>query len=159
MNSIKYKKNALLAFLITLTNAISGGVLGIDGFEEWYPSLIKPISIPFWLFALVQPIYYLICIVILYRLFSYIDDRATKMVSTSLFIGMMIFAELWNYFFLGLHSVFLGFWLLIAFTIIVWMNYLILWRIDRFSFYSFTPYVLWLFVDLTWLYSLRAANS
>ncbi len=156
---LNHPKNFGISLLITLLLAIYGGILGIGGMEEWYPSLIKPIDIPMWLFGIVQPLYYIICIAILYRLFSYVENIKNKKRSLFIFIFMMFFAESWNYTFLGLESVTLGFWILVVFSIIVVIAYINLQKTDKVSSFILLPYILWLTVDLAWAYGLWQANS
>ena len=136
-----------------------GSVLAIDGMKEWYPSLVKPVDIPMWLFGFVQLVYYGICITILYRLFSYIEDTRKRKISLSLFLFMMIFAESWNYFFLGLKNVSVGFWLVLVFSLITIVVYLNLRKTDKVSSYVFLPYLVWLLVDISWIFGLWQANK
>lgn len=152
-------KNLGIAFIVTLIIAIYGSLLAIDGMKEWYPSLIKPIDIPMWLFATVQPIYYVICITIMYRLLSYVADRRSRLVSLSLLVFMMLCAESWNYFFLGLHSVSLGFWLMLLFCGVVLLVYFNLRKTDNISAKVLLPYLLWLIVDISWIYEIWDKNS
>jgi len=159
MTVLKQPKTLGLAFLITLVIVLYGSVLAIDGMKEWYPSLDKPVNIPIWLFGFVQLVYYGICITILYRLFSYIEDTKERKISLSLFLFMMIFAESWNYFFLGLKNVSLGFWLMLVFSLLAIVVYLNLRKTDKISSYVFLPYLVWLLVDISWIFELWQANT
>ena len=159
MTVLKQPKTLGLAFLITLVIVLYGSVLAIDGMKEWYPSLDKPVNIPMWLFGFVQLVYYGICITILYRLFSYIEDTKERKISLSLFLFMMIFAESWNYFFLGLKNVSLGFWLMLVFSLLAIVVYLNLRKTDKISSYVFLPYLVWLLVDISWIFELWQANT
>ena len=159
MAGIKQPKTLGLAFLITLVIAMYGSLLAIDGMKEWYPYLVKPVDIPMWLFGFVQLVYYGICITILYRLFSYIEDTKERKISLSLFLFMMIFAESWNYFFLGLKNVSLGFWLMLVFSLIAIVVYLNLRKTDKVSSYVFLPYLVWLLADISWIFKLWQANT
>lgn len=145
--------------MITLVVAVYGALLAIDGMKEWYPSLTKPVDIPLWLFSIVQPIYYVICVTVLYRLISYVEDFKVKRNSVTLFMFMMLFAESWNYFFLGLKSVSLGFWLMLVFSFIAMLVFFNLRKVDRLSSKIFTPYLIWLLVDITWIYGVWEANG
>ena len=159
MTGVKQPKTLGLAFLITLVIAVYGSVLAIDGMKEWYPYLVKPVDIPMWLFGFVQLVYYGICITILYRLFSYIEDTKERKISLFLFLFMMIFAESWNYFFLGLKNVSLGFWLMLVFSLIAIVVYLNLRKTDKVSSYVFLPYLVWLLADISWIFKLWQANT
>lgn len=158
MKIIKQPKLFGFTLLITIFLAVYGGILSIDGMREWYPSLVKPFNIPIWLFSAIQLIYYLICIAILYRLFSNLEQSRLKQASILLFIFMMFFAESWNYFFLGLKSVSLGFWLLLAFCLIAFINYINLRKVDKTSSIILAPYLVWLVFDIVWLYRIYQVN-
>ena len=142
MNFTTKHKYFLIAFLITLVNAIFGSLLAIDGMEEWYPALIKPLDIPLWFFAIVQPLYYCICIFILYRLFSYVEESRKRIFSLSIYIFMMVYAESWNYFFLGLRNVSLGFWSMLGFGTLAFTVYLVLRKTEKISSHVFIPYLI-----------------
>ena len=145
--------------IVTIFMAIFGSLLGIHGMSEWYPSLIKPLDIPLWLFSIVQAFYYIICVSIIYRLLTFVVDNASQKFSLSLFTGMMFLAELWNYFFLGLKSVSLGFFSILIFSLIAVLVYFNLKHTDRLSSIILTPYLLWLIIDIFWLFRLWQANS
>lgn len=159
MAVVKQPKILGWSILITLIIAVYGSLLAIDGMKEWYPSLVKPVDIPMWLFGIVQPVYYGICITILYRLFAYVEDTKKKQTSVFIILFMMIFAESWNYFFLGLRSVSLGFWLMLVFFLIAIVVFINLRKTDKISSYIFLPYLLWLLIDISWIYELWKANS
>ena len=156
---IKCPKNFAASFLVTFVIAVYGSLLAIDGMKEWYPSLVKPIDIPMWLFAIVQPLYYAICITIMYRLMTYVDVVKTKKLSLILLVFMMLFAETWNYFFLGLRDVSLGFWTMVAFSGVAIVVYVNLRRVDFISSKIFIPYLVWLLVDNAWMYGIWVSNS
>ena len=159
MKFVKQPKHLGKAFLITIVLAIYGGLLSIEGMSEWYPSLIKPIDIPIWLFGIVQPAYYLICVTILYRLYTRVEkSRVRRRTSMSLFVFMMFFAESWNFFFLGLKSVSLGFWLLLIFCLVVISVFLNLRRVDKNSSLILLPYLIWLVADIMWIFEIWQAN-
>lgn len=149
MTFVKQPKTLGYAFLITLVIAIYGSLLAIDGMKDWYPSLVKPVDIPMWLFAIVQPVYYGICMAIMYRLLIYVEDKKKRNFSLSLLIFMMLFAESWNYFFLGLKSVSLGFWLMLVFSIIAVIVFFNLRKTDKISSNIFLPYLVWLLADIS----------
>ena len=159
MKKIKSPRNISISLIITFILAIIGTFLGLEGMEEWYPSLIKPLDVPLWLFAIVQPLYYIICIVIMYRLLTYKENKREKFTSLFLLLFMMIYAEVWNYFFLGLKSVSTGFWTLLIFAGIVLLLFQNLYKSDNKSARLLIPYLIWLIVDCVWMYSLWEANS
>ena len=152
-------KNFFVAMIVTILMAVFGGLLGFQGMSEWYPSLIKPLDIPLWLFSIVQAFYYIICVGIIFRLLTFVTDKASQKFSLSLFTGMMLLAELWNYFFLGLKSVSLGFFSILVFSLIAVLVYFNLKHTDRLSSIILTPYLLWLIIDIFWLFRLWQANS
>jgi len=158
LSLINYPKKLALSFIITFVIAIYGSLLALDGMKEWYPLLNKPVDIPMWLFAIVQPLYYAICITILYRLFAYISEQRTRRISLGLILFMMIFAESWNYLFLGLRSVALGFWSMLLFAGVAVLLFVQLRKVDPLSAKIFAPYLVWLLVDIAWMYGLWSAN-
>jgi len=158
INFVKQPNILGLAFLFTFVMAVYGGLLSLDGMKEWYPSLTKPFDIPIWLFGVVQLVYYCICITIIYRLYSRLEKSRIRSISISLFAFMMVFAESWNYFFLGQKSISLGFWLILVFYLIVLAVYFILRKVDRLSSLILAPYLIWLLVDIIWLFKLWQVN-
>lgn len=159
MLSVNYPRNLAASFLVALVIAVYGSLLAIDGMAEWYPSLVKPIDIPMWLFAIIQPLYYAICISVVYRLVSYIDHPKTRRLSLFLVIFMMLFAETWNYLFLGLRNVSLGFWAMLAFSGVAIAVFINLRRVDPVSSRIFLPYLIWLLADISWMYGIWVENS
>ncbi len=159
MGPITHPKSLGVAFGITFFLAVYGSVLALDGMKEWYPSLVQPITIPLWKFAVVQLVYYGICITILYRLFAYRGEKRTRTRAVSLFVFMMLIAESWNYVFLGRQDLFLGFWGMVLFVVIALAVYIYLRTIDTVSSYVFLPYLLWLFADIAWIFAIWQANT
>lgn len=158
MTALKHPRKLAIAIGITVVLAVYGGLLGIGGMQDWYPSLARPVDIPMWLFGVVQPVYYLICIAILYRLMCNVAGNPATKRSVGLLLGMMFVAESWNYLFLGLRSVSFGFWSLLGFAALAVVVYLDMRRTDRLSSHLFLPYLFWLPVDLVWMYGIWQAN-
>jgi tryptophan-rich sensory protein len=66
--------------------------------------------------------------------------------------------EVWNYLFFGLESTFLAFISLIPFSILVFLLFIKLKKIDKKSALILTPYLIWLIYDLSWTYYLWKLN-
>lgn len=156
------RKRILYAILgsigICLGFAILGNLLTGDALETWYLTLDQPwFSLPLWSWYIVGILYYLICASILYRLF--IIPSSTKR-NASLFLILVMLAgnEVWNYLFFGLESTFLAFISLIPFSILVFLLFIKLKKIDKKSALILTPYLIWLIYDLSWTYYLWKLN-
>jgi benzodiazapine receptor len=159
MRKNKIIKIAAISFLITLTIAIAGVLLAGNGMESWYSTLKMPwLNIPIWIFIPVQILYYLICGIIIYRILIYVAPGKQRNTSLAIFLTMMIYAEIWNFLFLGLESTLAGFVGIVIFSMVAIIVYLHLRRNERFSSKIFTPYLVWLLVDNIWIFELWRIN-
>ncbi len=99
----------LLSIGICALFAPNRGLITGSGLETWYSQLQQPsfgLSMEGWI--LVAFLYYLVCGIVLYRLFR-VSGKPGKPVMLIMFLGMMLLNEGWNYTFFGMQSPATGF--------------------------------------------------
>lgn len=149
----------LMAIGICVAFAILGGLLTGDALESWFAQLRQPwFALPMWGWYLVGGLYYIMAIVILYRLLSTTasPDRA---IAIWLTIAMVAGNEFWNYLFFGLQSTYWAFLGLLPFSLVVAALFFVLWRWQRTTARILLPYLIWLVYDLLWTYQLWQLNG
>ncbi len=151
-------KHLLLSIGICVLFAMMGGLLVGDALEGWFKALRHPwYSLPLWGWYMIGGLYYLIAIVILYKLLNKPSSPKRKK-AIGLTIIMIAGNEYWNYLFFGLESTLAGFLGLIPFTAVVIVLFFTLFRYERNASWILFPYLLWLGYDLIWTYSLWQLN-
>lgn len=152
-------KNLLFSIGICLVFAIIGGILTGDALESWFIEINHPwFSLPLWGWYIVGGFYYIMVIIILFRLFN-AAKSSDKSTSIWLTIGMIAGNEFWNFLFFGLESTFFAFIGLIPFTILVLVLFNTLWKFQKVTAWFLFPYLIWLVYDLLWTYNLWMLNK
>ncbi len=88
----------VVAIAICVLFALFGGVLVGESLGNWYEALDKPwFLIPLWVFYIVGAVYYVLFVIVLYRILAHVDDRRGRATSLALTISVLFLNELWNY--------------------------------------------------------------
>lgn len=151
----------LLAISFVCVIAVLGAMpaLDADGFNSWYLNLHKPVDPPMWLFGFAQLAYYVICIFLLYRLFTASNPSPLNKKLRVLLVATMIYAEAWNYIFFGSENVLIGLWTILPFVLMSVLVFYSLRKVDRLGARAFGIYLAWLLlIDMPWMLGLVIAN-
>ena len=145
----------------TVAMAILGTVLAGDAVRTWYPTLTKGrIEIPVAVFAVVGLVFYVVDVVVAYRLLGMADTDPTAVLVIVALAVVMLYNELWNAALFRLRSPFAALIALLGFVAPLAILLVGCWLVDTPSFVLIGIYVLWVVADdVPWIYGLWRANA
>lgn len=126
--------------------------------KAWFESLKKPpFSLPFKVWYIVGGLYYIICGVIAYRLFTIPDNGVLVRL---LPLGLMMLANgIGNFLLFRLRSLAGLYISLFPFSLILLILYIQLLRTDEISSWVLLPYMIWLIYDFYYMNALWKLNK
>jgi tryptophan-rich sensory protein len=102
-------------------------------------------------------LYYVICFVILYRLFS-LPPGTARNVGLVLLGTLMFINALWNYFFFRSRNLFHAYLLGLPYGLVALALFVLLLRLDCVAAWCLFPYILYLFYANIWGYRVWKLN-
>jgi translocator protein len=144
----------------TVAMGILGTVLAGDAVRTWYPTLTKGrIEIPVAVFAVVGLVFYVVDVVVAYRVLGMADTDPTAVLVIVALAVVMLYNELWNAALFRLRSPFAALIALLSFVAPLAILLVGCWLVDTPSFVLIGIYVLWVVAyDVPWIYGLWRAN-
>ena len=144
----------------TVAMAILGTVFAGDAVRTWYPTLTKGrIEIPVAVFAVVGLVFYVVDVVVAYRLLGMADTDPTAVLVLVALAVVMLYNELWNAALFRLRSPFAALIALLGFLAPLAILLAGCWLVDTPSFVLIGIYVLWVVAyDVPWIHGLWRAN-
>ena len=144
----------------TIGMAILGTVLAGDAVRTWDPTLTKTrIEIPIKLFALVGLAFYVVDVIVGYRLLSLVDATPTAALVVVALAVVMLYNELWNAALFRLRSPFAGLIALLGFLAPLAILLVGCAMVDGVSFVLIAVYAVWVVAyDIPWIHGLWRAN-
>ena len=100
---------------------------------------------PLWAWIVIGAFYYVICFVVLYRLFSITKPMPLRSWALVLLGGMMFINALWNYFFFRTRNLFHAYLIGLPYGLIALVLFAVLLRVERLAALCLLPYLLYLF--------------
>jgi benzodiazapine receptor len=100
---------------------------------------------PLWGWIVIGAFYYVICFVVLYRLFSMAEPAPLRPWALMLLGGMMFINALWNYFFFRTRNLFHAYVIGLPYGLIAFLLFAVLVRVERLAALCLLPYLLYLF--------------
>ena len=123
-----------------LEGAFAGGGIKLRLAEVRAPRY----ALPLWGWMIVAVFYYLICFVVLYRLFNLPASLALRNVALAVLGGIMFVNALWNYYFFRTRNLFHAFVLGLPYAPATIILFVILLDLDRTAAWWLLPYILYL---------------
>jgi len=121
------------------------GVFAGGGIQQRLADVRVPrFAPPLWGWIVIGALYYVICFVVLYRLFSLPATVPLRQWALGALGGIMFINALWNYFFFRTRNLFHAFIIGLPYAVLAIILFGILLRLDRVSAWSFLPYVVYL---------------
>ena len=114
---------------------------------------------PLWGWAVIGACYYLICFVVLYRLFSNSETSPVQQWALGLLFALMFINALWNYFFFRTRNLFHAFVIGFPYALVALALFGLLLRLDRIAALCLLPYVLYLFYAGAFGYQIWKLNA
>ena len=135
---------ALVLFLaLCLGVSAVGGLITATSVGTWYATLQKPsFNPPNWLFAPVWTTLYVLMGIAAWRIWLRPGSQARR-TALAVFAVQLGFNLLWSVLFFGLQAIGMALAEILLLLVLVTVNMLAFWRIDRPAGALFIPYVLW----------------
>jgi benzodiazapine receptor len=137
-----------LAFIISIALTLSVGALGgwatAQSIKTWYPTLTKPsFNPPNWLFAPVWTSLYVIIGIAAYLIWVKRKQVAHFPRTVAIYLIQLILNLAWSFIFFYLHEIGFALAEIILLLIIIIINAITFYKIDRWAGFLFIPYILW----------------
>lgn len=136
---------ALIAFMVLcLIISASGGAVTATSVNDWYAGLNKPFfNPPNWLFAPVWTVIYFMIAFSGWRVWLTNGFAKTKL-AFGIYGAQLTLNLAWSFLFFGAQSPLLGLIDIIALLVLIVINTIIFFRLDRLAGILLLPYVAWI---------------
>ncbi|PWS31432.1 TspO/MBR family protein [Pedobacter paludis] len=137
-----------LAFILNIALTLCVGALGgyatAQSVKIWYPTLNKPsFNPPNWLFAPVWTILYILIGISAYLIWLKRDQIIHFPRTVAIYLIQLILNLAWSFIFFYLHEVGFALAEIILLLIVIVINAIVFYKIDKRAGYLFIPYILW----------------
>jgi len=137
-----------LAFILSITITLSIGALGgyatAQSVKTWYPLLNKPsFNPPNWLFAPVWTSLYILIGIAAYLVWVKRDQVQHFPRTVAIYFIQLILNLAWSFIFFYLHEIGFALAEIIALLLVVILNAVMFYKIDKWAGLLFIPYILW----------------
>jgi tryptophan-rich sensory protein len=153
-------RRILIALSVCFLAAVFETLCAGTQIEQRFNALKLPAySLPFWSWFLVGGYYYVMCLVVLYRILSHKPGTRYRGMSLSLVVALMISNALWNLTFFrpGLLGVAVA--MTLVYALLACVLFAALWRLDRLAGWVVVPYMLYLIYVTTWIHAVWRLNG
>ena len=135
---------SLFAFIVLcLVVSGIGGAVTASSVETWYQALEKPpFNPPDWVFAPVWTLLYIIMGIAAWRVWRFRSFEATSK-ALGFFALQLGFNLTWSFLFFGLQRIDLALVEIVILLVVIIVNAIMFWRIDRLAGLMFLPYIAW----------------
>ena len=140
MDSALIYSLGICAISVALEGVFAGGGIKQRLAELRVPRLVPPL----WGWIVIGAFYYVICFVVLYRLFSLPATTALRQWALAVLGGIMFINAFWNYFFFRTRNLFHAFVIGLPYVALSVILFGLLLSLDRLAAWFFLPYVLYL---------------
>jgi translocator protein len=122
------------------------GVFAGSGIKQRLAEIRVPrFAPPLWGWIVIGGFYYIICFVVLYRLFSVAQPTPLRAWTLALLGGMMFINALWNYFFFRRRNLWHACVIGLPYWLIALVLFAVLLRVERLAALCLLPYLFYLF--------------
>ena len=137
-----------LAFILSIALTLSVGALGgwatAQSVKIWYPTLNKPsFNPPNWLFAPVWTSLYILIGIAAYLIWVKRNQITHFPRTVAIYLIQLILNLAWSFIFFYLHEIGFALAEIILLLIIIIVNAITFYKIDRWAGFLFIPYILW----------------
>ncbi|HEX8844907.1 MAG TPA: tryptophan-rich sensory protein [Pyrinomonadaceae bacterium] len=150
----------LFSLGICALSALLEGLCAGSGGKQYMARLRLPsYSAPLWGWYVIGVLYYVVCFVILYRIFRDQSAGTIRNVALVLILVMMGVNALWNYIFFRARNLYLSFIIFIPYNAIAIALFVCLLLFDRVAAFVLSPYLVYLVYANLWGYGLWRLNA
>ena len=134
----------ILSIAITLSIGALGGYATAQSVKTWYPLLNKPsFNPPNWLFAPVWTSLYILIGIAAYLVWVKRDQVQHFPRTVAIYFIQLILNLAWSFIFFYLHEIGFALAEIIALLLVVILNAVMFYKIDKWAGLLFIPYILW----------------
>jgi len=157
---MKFKPVAfLINIVITLGIGALGGLATSESVKTWYPTLNKPsFNPPNWLFAPVWTSLYILIGIAAYLVWIKRDKIVHFPRVLAIYFIQLILNLCWSFIFFSLHEIGFALFEIIILLIVIVVNAIAFFKIDKWAGYLFIPYILWVSFASFLTYSIFMLN-
>ena len=157
---MKFKPVAfLINIVITLGIGALGGLATSESVKTWYPTLNKPsFNPPNWLFAPVWTSLYILIGIGAYLVWIKREKIAHFPRVLAIYFIQLILNLCWSFIFFSLHEIGFALFEIIILLIVIVVNAIAFYKIDKWAGYLFIPYILWVSFASFLTYSIFMLN-
>jgi len=157
---MKFKPVAfLINIVITLGIGALGGLATSESVKTWYPTLNKPsFNPPNWLFAPVWTSLYILIGIAAYLVWIKREKIAHFPRVLAIYFIQLILNLCWSFIFFSLHEIGFALFEIIILLIVIVVNAIAFYKIDKWAGYLFIPYILWVSFASFLTYSIFMLN-
>lgn len=136
---------ALIAFMVLcLIISAAGGAVTATSVTGWYSTLEKPaFNPPNWLFGPVWTVIYFMIALSGWRAWLK-GGIANAKPAFTVYAAQLLLNLLWSFLFFGAQSPFLGLLDIVPLLVVVVINCVMFWKIDRLAGMLLVPYAIWI---------------
>jgi len=152
-------KKFFIALDVTFLTALIGSVLTMPAIATWYQTINKPsFTPPNWLFGPAWTILFLLMAISWFLILK--NGTASKYYKTAnyIFITQLLLNIFWSFLFFYIQSPFLAMLEVIAFWLILILNFDYFYRINKKAAWLFVPYIAWVSFAAFLTYSVWRLN-
>ena len=156
-------KNALVLLLsiaVCLLAGVIGSLFTYSSIPTWYAALIKPaLNPPNWIFGPVWTTLYILMGISLYLIIKKGKPDRTIWTAIIVFAVQLVLNTLWSIVFFGNHMLFLALVIIIALWLMILMNIILFYKLDKWAGILLIPYILWVSFATYLTYALWMLNK
>lgn len=153
-------RELIYSFAACAVSVALEGVFAGGGIKQRFAELRGPRYVPpLWAWVVIGAFYYLICFVVLYRLFSISETVPLRRWALVLLFAMMFINALWNYFFFRTRNLFHAWVIGFPYALVALLLFALLLRLDRTAAFCLLPYLFYLFYAGTFGYQIWKLNA
>lgn len=154
-------QNKVVIFIFCVSVPFLAGFIGsyftMDAIPNWYAGLNKPsFNPPNWIFGPVWSTLYLLMGISFYKVWTSNSDM--KKIAIAIFSVQIVLNTLWSILFFGLQNPVVAFGEIIILWIMIILNIVVFYRINKISGLLLIPYLLWVSFASFLNYSIMILN-
>lgn len=144
---------------ICALSAALEGIFAGTHVKQYFAELRRPsYAIPLWGWYVIGALYYVICFIVLYRMFRHEGEVTVRNISMALLFVMMFVNAFWNYVFFRLRNFFMSVFAFLPYLGIALALFICLLRFDEVAAWLVLLYLLYLLYATSWAYRLWRLN-
>lgn len=144
---------------IPLAFGANGGLLTSNAVKTWYPTLNKPaFNPPNWIFGPVWTALYILIGIAAYLVWQKRDQVVHFPRTIAVYLIQLVLNLFWSFLFFNAHKIGASLFEIFALLIVIIINGIMFYKIDKTAGLLFIPYVLWVSFATLLTYAIYSLN-